>query len=207
MSSGDAGVSRDEASSSTSNNLFLGIRTHDSLAWSRFVELYSPLIYRWIRRTGIREAYAADIGQEVFLAVARSIGNFQREGPGGFHRWLWGVTRNKIREHCRSADVRQAGVGGSAALLQIQHLPCLTVVDDSSPPDAPSSNQVVVRRALTLIQTEFEQRTWQAFWQTVIDDRSGPDVAAALQMSAGAVRVAKHRVLKRLGEVLDGLLD
>jgi RNA polymerase sigma-70 factor, ECF subfamily len=60
-------------------------------------------------------------------------------------------------------------------------------------------------RALDMIRAEFEPRTWQAFWQTTIDDRAPKDVAADLGMSPGAVRVAKSRVLHRLREELGDL--
>jgi RNA polymerase sigma-70 factor (ECF subfamily) len=53
-------------------------------------------------------------------------------------------------------------------------------------------------RALDAIRGEFEPRTWQAFWKTTVEGRAPKDVAAELAMSAGAVRVAKSRVLQRL---------
>ena len=57
-------------------------------------------------------------------------------------------------------------------------------------------------RALELIRGEFEERTWQAFWLTAVEDRAAGDVALELGMSPGAVRVAKSRVLRRLREEL-----
>jgi RNA polymerase sigma-70 factor (ECF subfamily) len=62
-----------------------------------------------------------------------------------------------------------------------------------------------LRAAIALIRGEFEPRTWQAFWLTAVEARSPGDVAAELGMTAGAVRVAKSRVLKRLREELRGL--
>ena len=46
---------------------------------------------------------------------------------------------------------------------------------------------------------------WQSFWRTAIDGRTPGEVGAELSMSAGAVRVAKCRVLKRLREELGDL--
>jgi RNA polymerase sigma-70 factor (ECF subfamily) len=57
-----------------------------------------------------------------------------------------------------------------------------------------------------MVRGEFEERTWQAFWQTVIGGRAPRDVAADLGMSPGAVRVAKSRVLHRLREELGDLM-
>jgi RNA polymerase sigma-70 factor (ECF subfamily) len=51
---------------------------------------------------------------------------------------------------------------------------------------------------LELIQTEFEDRTWKAFWQVAVEGRPPAEVAAELGMTVGAVYIAKSRVLKRL---------
>jgi RNA polymerase sigma-70 factor (ECF subfamily) len=56
-----------------------------------------------------------------------------------------------------------------------------------------------------LIQTDFEERTWQAFWRVVVAGQSPQEVAAELAMTAGAVRVAKCRVLHRLRQELGDL--
>jgi RNA polymerase sigma-70 factor (ECF subfamily) len=81
------------------------------------------------------------------------------------------------------------------------------------PEPLPSENQTkeeaenaLLHRALELIRGEFETRTWEAFWQTTVEGRTAIDVAADLSMTAGAVRVAKSRVLHRLRTDLGELL-
>ena len=56
----------------------------------------------------------------------------------------------------------------------------------------------LLQKALASIRNEFHERTWQAFWQVVIEGRAAADVAADLDMKPGTVRVAKSRVLLRL---------
>ena len=78
-------------------------------------------------------------------------------------------------------------------------------------PDAVSPSPVVVdsetgqtetswlyHRALELLRTDFDDRTWRSFWQVVIDNRAPADVAADLGTSRNAVYIAKSRVLSRL---------
>jgi RNA polymerase sigma-70 factor (ECF subfamily) len=57
-----------------------------------------------------------------------------------------------------------------------------------------------------LIRSEFEERTWRAFWGVAVDDRPAAEVAAELGMSPGAVYIAKSRVLRRLREEFRDLL-
>jgi RNA polymerase sigma-70 factor (ECF subfamily) len=55
-------------------------------------------------------------------------------------------------------------------------------------------------RLIDRLEDEFEGSTWQAFWLTVIENRTAKETAAFLEISPSAVRTAKWRVLKRLRE-------
>ena len=70
-----------------------------------------------------------------------------------------------------------------------------------------SDRDLVIHRAMELIRGEFEDDTWQVFVQTVYDGLEAPIVAEELGKTPAAVRKAKARVLRRLREELDGLLD
>ena len=48
------------------------------------------------------------------------------------------------------------------------------------------------------IRDQFEHNTWLAFWRTFVEDRSVAQTAQELEMSAGAVYIARSRVVKRL---------
>ena len=61
------------------------------------------------------------------------------------------------------------------------------------------------QRALDLIQNEYEERTWRAFWGVIVDDRPSSDVADELGMTANAVYLAKSRVLRWLREEIGDL--
>ena len=58
--------------------------------------------------------------------------------------------------------------------------------------------------AVERIRCDFEDSTWQAFWQTSVDAREPREVAEELGLSVGAVYIARSRVLARLrAEVLE----
>ena len=65
----------------------------DDLAWSQFVEIYQPMLYRLASRWGLQDADAREVVQETLLAVAGAIPNYTaKENPGAFRAWLAAIT-------------------------------------------------------------------------------------------------------------------
>ena len=189
--------------SSTSSSLLERVKARDVEAWRGLVRLYGPMIYRWCRQSGLQGADAADIAQEVFRTVGAKVTEFRRQGPGAFRAWLRAITRNKIGAHLRHLHGDVQGKGGTAAQDLLQEV--------AAPPDSESAVQLqseeglLAHRALALVRSHFEDRTWQAFWLVVAEDRPPADVAAQLGMTVPAVYMAKSRVLCRLRQELDEL--
>ena len=192
-----------EMPSSMSVSLIARLRDQDGDAWQRLVKLYGPLVYRWCREAGLQANDATDVGQEVFRAVATSIDRFRRDRPGdSFRGWLWTIMKNKVRDHFRGLASRPEATGGTDAYQQFQQLP-------DSPSEVSDADRAsgVSRRALDLIRSEFESRTWEAFWGVAVGRGKPADVAADLGMTVAAVYMAKSRVLRRLREEFTELLD
>lgn len=202
MSTGEPSLS----SRSISNTLLDRLRARDAEAWRRLADLYGPLVYHWCRRSGLRPPDAADTLQDVFAAVSSGIGDFRRGGPGTtFRGWLWTITRNKIRDHFRIQRAEAAAIGGTDAQLRLADIP-----DDCTDNSTDGDRQeigAVFQRALGIVQADFEDHTWCAFWRIAVDGQDAASVAAELGMSANAVRQAKSRVLRRLRAELGDLLD
>jgi RNA polymerase sigma-70 factor (ECF subfamily) len=188
----------------TSHTLLQRVQSQDPAAWRRFVHLYGPVIYRWTKRARLQPTDGADVTQEVFQAVAQDLPKFRRDSPGAsFRGWLWGITRNKVRDHFRRTSPHR-GVGGDTAFDQLQQLPDLS---EDSKEQISGLTAELAHRALQLIQNEFETTTWQAFLRCTVGNVSATEVAAELGLSIAAVYKAKSRVLLRLRHELDGLLD
>jgi RNA polymerase sigma-70 factor (ECF subfamily) len=170
------------------------------------VELYSPLVNYWCRLCGLQEADAADVRQEVFMAVARKIAEFQRRDVGAFRGWLRAITRSKVFDHGRRLRCEPRGQGGSDELADLTQAPAAES-GDCEEATTRTEEGLLYRQALDLIRQDFEERTWQAFWHVVVDDRSPGEVATALGMSPNSVYLAKSRVLARLREEFAGLID
>jgi len=182
---------------STRPSLLLRIRdAQDTLAWVEFAGIYGPLVYAFGRKHGLQDADAADLTQEVFQAVARSVGQFEYDADrGGFRRWLFTVTRNKLNDALGRAQRGPAGSGdtGMRQLLEQQPQPA---------GDGAMWEEEYQRRlwdwAAERVRGEVQESTWQAFWQTAVEGKSAEDVARALQLSVGAVYIARSRVIARL---------
>jgi RNA polymerase sigma-70 factor (ECF subfamily) len=189
-------------SSATSRSLLARVQADEPDAWDRCVQLYAPLVLHWCRSRGLQDPDVADVFQEVFRAVVANVQRFRKEQPGDtFRGWLRRITQNKMRDHFRRLDGDVQGVGGSSARDRFAQLPWPQPLGDDPAPDDPAE-RALIGRATALIRGEFEERTWAAFWRTAVEGRSAKEVAAELDMSAGAVRVAKSRVLHRLREEL-----
>ena len=67
--------------------------------------------------------------------------------------------------------------------------------------------QQIVKRAISLMQSDFQPATWRAFWEQVVDGRAARDVASQLGLTRGAAYAAKLRVLSRLRQELNQMLD
>lgn len=169
----------------------------DRAAWQQFVELYGSLIYRFVRQRGLQDADAADLTQEVFLAVAEVAGRWQYDPDrGSFRGWLYGITRNKLAKYLRRRYAEPAGTGDTNAQQRLAEEP-------SPQPDAKALweeefRQQLFRLAASQVQDSFAPTSWQAFWRTAVEGQSATEVAGDLGMSVGAVYVAKSRVLARL---------
>jgi RNA polymerase sigma-70 factor (ECF subfamily) len=189
----------------TSLTLLARLRDHDPDAWSLVVRLYTPAVRQWAVRSGLQSADLEDLTQEVFRVAASGLQNFRRDRPGdSFRGWLYGITRNFVLKHFERRQQAPQASGGTDAYLRLQEVAAPT--DDTA--DAlREDKRSLYLRALELLKEQFEEKTWQAFWLTVIDEVSPDEVAERLGLSGVAIRKYKSRVLQRLraelGEVLD----
>jgi RNA polymerase sigma-70 factor (ECF subfamily) len=169
-------------------------------SWRRFVRLYTPLLYQWARRLGLQDADAADLLQDVFTILHRSLPAFAYDPRRNFRAWLHTILLNCWRERRRRDQVR---------LLPTNRDDLDQFAADGDGPDLGEEEyrQQLVRRAIQVMQADFEASTWKACWQLIVDGRRAADVAAELGLTAAAVYAARSRVLRRLRNELRGLLD
>jgi RNA polymerase sigma factor (sigma-70 family) len=182
----------------TRASLLLRLRDpQDHEAWLEFVALYEPVIYRLLRRHGLQDADSREVMQELFMAVSRSIDRWDpRTELGSFRGWLGRVVRNLVINWLKRRDRQINAIGGSELQVMLSTLPANAEAETTEFYNEVRRSQF--QRAAERVRGEVQIPTWEAFWETAILGNSPAATAAKMQLSVGAVRVAKCRVLARL---------
>jgi RNA polymerase sigma-70 factor (ECF subfamily) len=169
----------------------------DQPAWTQFVDIYGPLIFRYGIRQGLQEADAADLTQEVLASLARALPRWTYDpARGTFRGWLFTVVANKFRTLAARHGRQEHGSGDTTDLLALNEHPA---------PDPQAAwdqeyRQQLFAWAAECVRSEVEANAWQAFWQTGVEGQSARDVGSRLGMTVGAVYMAKSRILTRIRE-------
>jgi RNA polymerase sigma-70 factor (ECF subfamily) len=113
------------------------------------------------------------------------------------------VARNLVINWLKQRERRVAAAGGSDFQAWLD----MSLADSSA---ETAEFDLELRRSLfqlaaEQVRVDVEPATWQAFWETGVLGTSTADVATKLGMSAGAVRVAKCRVLVRIKEAVSAM--
>ncbi len=180
--------------------------SEDTQAWREFVAIYEPLVYRLARRKGWQHADALELTQDVLFAVSKSISRWSADrARGSFRGWLYRVTRNLMVNLVIKQRRHPPGVGSTdfQRLLAEQ-------VDPASQESAVFDweyRRRLFRWAAEQVQSEFRPATWDAFWRTCVEGQSVEEVARQLQLTAGAVYVARSRVMARLRARVEEVRD
>lgn len=185
----------------TQPTLLVRIRdAHDQEAWERFVDLYAPLVYGFLRKRGLQDADAADLTQDVMRSVAAAIQQVEYDKLRGlFRSWLFTIVQNKLVDHWRRARIQERGAGDTGIQQDLNEIPQASGTDISAEWDADYQRQLF-QYAASIVKPDFSESTWQAFWQTAVEGQAGKDVGARLGLSVAAVYLAKSRVMARLKE-------
>ncbi len=80
--------------------LLAGFAAGDADAFARLYGRHERPLFRFLRRSLGDDAQAADLMQEVWLAVIRNAAAF--EPRARFTTWLYGIARNKLIDHWRA---------------------------------------------------------------------------------------------------------
>ena len=178
----------------------------ESESWDRLVTLYAPLIRTWLRKYDVQDSDADDLTQEVLLAVSKDLGKFEHGGQtGAFRGWMKSILVNRLRNFWRARGRRPQAHGDTGIDERLAQL------DDPASEMSQIWNrqhdQFVLRQLLVIAEPHFSPSTWQAFSLVALKGKRADVAAQELGISVNAVFVAKSRVLARLRQEADGLVE
>jgi len=158
-------------------------------ALGRLYELYYERIYRFCVHRLFNKTTAEDITSAVFLTVAGTIRSFKGRTEQDFRSWLFAIATNQANAHIRKTSRRKR-------LLE---------------------NAVATRRAAEADASPWTELDWPALYaaimklkpqhQTILtlrffENMDYDEIGRIVDARAATVRVALHRILRRLNEAL-----
>lgn len=171
----------------------------DADAWREFVSLYEPFVLRFARRSGLQDADARELVQDVLVSVVQAVGRWQVDPERArFRTWLFRIARNRLLDVLAQRE-RQKIRAGSSGLVDRSH------ADGLVEQAARAHREELFRWAAGRVKTQFREETWQAFWRTSVEGESVAEVARSLGLTEGAVYIARSRVIARFREELKPL--
>jgi RNA polymerase sigma-70 factor, ECF subfamily len=190
----------------TSRSLLNLARGGNDQAWEQLVGIYQPLIAGWLRRHGVPVQDAADVAQEIMTIMIKEVPRFEHSGrTGAFRSWLRNVTANRVRQFWRDGRLRPRATGDSDFRMMLSELE-----DPASEMTARWNAQHdihVLQQITASIEEEFTEKSMQVFRRHVIQQFPASEVAAEFEISIAGVYQVKSRVLRRLRQEAEGLLD
>lgn len=173
-------------------------KTPSEADWQHLNQVYASLLSGWCARAGVPSGDRDDLVQEVLIVVVRRVNEFQHLHAGAFRGWLRAILANHLRHYFRKHA----------------QCPCKLSLEDVCQDNSQLSRQLdqehdefIARRAMQIVQKDFSPATWEAFRAQVLFGHSAADTAENLGITINAAAKAKCRVLKRIRQELQHLLD
>ena len=190
----------------TSLSLLVRLSDGNSDAWQEFHDLYGPLLRGWLLSKGVQPANLDDLLQEVWEVALAELPGFRHNGhTGALRTWLRRVLANRLREFWRKGQ-RQPTTADSALFTALGERLADPHSDLSEARDQ-EYRHAVCARLLLQVEPELAEKTVLAFRRVAIENQQPGDVASELSMTVNAVRISQSRVMRRLRELGQGMLD
>jgi RNA polymerase sigma-70 factor (ECF subfamily) len=181
----------------------------DRQSWQDFFDLYWRLIYDVAIKAGLNDSDAQDVVQETVISVARSMPGFKYD-PAicSFKSWLMQVARSRLINQMRKRDRDRARRG-----LDGPEYPRTALWERIPDPAGPELeglwnaewDKTILSAALQRIKDRVPARQYQIFDLYVLKRWTIREVTSSLNVSAGQVYLAKHRLARLLKQEIQHL--
>jgi RNA polymerase sigma-70 factor (ECF subfamily) len=139
----------------------------DQESWTRFFDLYKPVILGVSRKAGLTEDEAKDVLQATMASLTRKIGEFEADPKrGSFSAWLLQLTRWRIHDQLDKRSPGGSGPGNAPTATgvtpTIERVPDTRAVDLEALCDA-EWKQRLMQQALRELQLQVKGEHYQIF--------------------------------------------
>jgi RNA polymerase sigma factor (sigma-70 family) len=189
-----------QSSSATRRSLLSRLKQSNAQeSWREFFDTYWRLIYTTALNAGLTDSEAQEVVQETVLTVVRKIKSFHYDpAVGSFKGWLLTIVRWRIGDQFRKRQQRiqtpssreATETSGTATLERIADPGAINL-------DAVWEEEwqrTLFAAALSRVKRQANARHYQMFDLYAVKHWSVDKVAQTLGVSAGQVRLAKHRI-------------
>ncbi|WP_234343493.1 RNA polymerase sigma factor [Streptomyces sp. NRRL F-5123] len=163
----------------------------DEGAFRTVYRAVQPQLLNYVRSL-VGPGEAEDVASEAWLQIARDLPNY-RGGSGSIRGWAARIARNRALDHIRARARRPVAGGGVDDLVQMP---------DRSDTAGEALDAVATDRALSAIAALPREQA-EAVLLRVVMGLDSTSAARVLGKRAGSVRMATHRGLRRLAEILE----
>lgn len=191
----------------TSTSMLDGLRRPDNhTVWEEFVNRYRPMIVKYAFRFGLNPQEAEDAAQHTLIAFCNSYQQGKYDPAQGRLRvWLFGIARNQMLNFIKRRRDREVQViDASADTNFFARQP-----DDDQFEKAWEEEwrDAVLKQCFEEIRREFDAKSLEAFELFATQGLPAQEVGERLGMTANAVFLVKHRIMKRIKELLPKMED
>lgn len=173
----------------------------DAASWDEFYWLYSKMIYRIARRSGLGHPEAEEVTQDVFTRVAKTIHEYESQPQkGSFRRWLLNLAHWRIADKFREAQRKSLPLLGQNPEEEdrtrgIERIPDERALGSMWEDEWRTH---LLQAALSRVARRTKAQHFQAFELCTQQNWPIGRVARELKINPAAVYLIRHRLTKLL---------
>ena len=189
--------------SPSTTELMQRCRRGDSRAWQQLVDRYVRLVRGTAARHGLTETEIDDVGQEVFLALARNLAEI--DDPERLPGWLATTTRRLCWRVVQQRRTEQSHA--AADLVELETLDAGQALHSSMPTLQDLLDGWHRQELLTTALGQLAARCRKLLALIFLDptEPSYADISRALNIPLGSIGPTRNRCLAKVRAILTGL--
>ena len=157
-------------------------RRLEASAWSEIYDQFYPRVYAMLLTRVHDSMLAEDLAADVFVNAMRAIHTYEDRGIG-LAAWLFRIAQNRLTDHYRRTRIPMDELTEMASADEAQMLPI----------------DLDVQQALERLNPEQRQIIHLRF----IEGLTSQQVGQVMGKTEAAIKIAQHRALKRLKQMLN----